>query len=60
VDEVRALIPGARHLVFDDVLHGVFGGPWYGDADIIDRWWPVALEAWRGALAARQDVSSTP
>jgi hypothetical protein len=58
VDEVRARTPGARQVVFDDVLHGVFGGPWYGDAHIIDRWWPMALEAWRGALAARQDVST--
>ena len=54
VDEERSRLPGARHLAFDDVLHGTFGGPWYGDAHIIDRWWPVALEAWRGALEARQ------
>jgi hypothetical protein len=53
VDEVRSRLPGARHLIFDDVLHGVFGGPWYGDAHVIDRWWPVALESWRDALEAR-------
>ncbi|HZW02084.1 MAG TPA: hypothetical protein VFF55_10995 [Candidatus Deferrimicrobium sp.] len=54
VDEERSRLPGARHLAFDDVLHGTFGGPWYGDAHVIDRWWPLALEAWRGALDARQ------
>ena len=54
VDEERSRLPGARHVAFDDVLHGTFGGPWYGDAHVIERWWPVALEAWRGALDARQ------
>jgi hypothetical protein len=54
VDEVRSRLPGARHLAFDDVLHGTFGGPWYGDDHVIERWWPVALEAWREALAARR------
>jgi pimeloyl-ACP methyl ester carboxylesterase len=53
VDEERSRLPGAQHLAFDDVLHGTLGGPWYGDAHIIDRWWPLALEAWREALAAR-------
>ena len=36
----RPALPGARHLSFDDVLHGTFGGPWYGDLHVIDRWWP--------------------
>ncbi len=54
VDEVRSRLPGARHLIFDDVLHGVVGGPWYGDATVIDRWWPVALEEWQKALEARR------
>jgi hypothetical protein len=56
VDEARAHLPGARHLTFDDVLHGTFGGSWYGDEHVIDRWWPVALEAWQEALAARSAV----
>lgn len=46
-------LPGAREILFDDVLHGYIGSPWYGDAAIIDRWWPEALDVWRGALAAR-------
>jgi hypothetical protein len=57
VDEGRVHLPGARQLTFDDVLHGTFGGPWYGDERIIDRWWPLALEAWRDALAARATSS---
>ena len=46
-------LAGARHLALPDVLHGTFGGPWYGDGHVIDRWWPVALEEWQAALAAR-------
>ncbi len=59
VTDEQARLPGARHLSFDDVLHGTFGGPWYGDAHVIERWWPVALAAWRDALAARQDTAGT-
>lgn len=47
-------LAGAPHLEMSDVLHGTFGGPWYGDAHVVDRWWPVALEQWRSALAARE------
>ena len=54
VDEARSRLPGARHIAFDDVLHGTFGGPWYGDDHVIGRWWPVALEAWQEALASRR------
>jgi hypothetical protein len=61
VDEQRAHLPGAQHLTFGDVLHGTFGGPWYGDDHVVDRWWPVALEAWREALGARaQQPSHAP
>lgn len=45
---------GAEHITFHDVRHGHIGGPWYGDEEVIDRWWPRAVEAWRGALAARE------
>jgi hypothetical protein len=31
------------------------GAPWYGDDIMLDRWWPVALDLWRSALAARAD-----
>jgi hypothetical protein len=44
---------GARHITLPDALHGTYGGPWYGDGHVIDRWWPVALEEWHTALAAR-------
>lgn len=42
------------HVELPDVLHGTFGGPWYGDSAVIDRWWPVAQEAWQSALIARR------
>ena len=49
----RCHLDGARQLEFEDVLHGLLDGPWYGDAAIVERWWPVALEEWRMALDAR-------
>lgn len=51
-----AHLDGARQLNFHDVHHGVVGDPWYGDASVIERWWPVALEAWRAALEARTQL----
>lgn len=57
VPEAAAHLDGARQLTFDDVLHGFMGGPWYGDDAVIDRWWPIALEVWREALAARDSVA---
>ena len=54
VDEVRCRLDGAPHVALPDVLHGTLGGPWYGDAAVIDRWWPLALRAWREALEARE------
>lgn len=53
-----AHLPGARQLTLHDVTHGVIGSPWYGDAAVIDRWWPVALAAWREALAQRTRVEA--
>jgi hypothetical protein len=53
VDVARVHLDGARQLVFHDVLHGILGGPWYGDERIIERWWPTALEAWHEAVRAR-------
>ena len=46
-------LDGAEQITFDDVRHGMVGGPWYGDDHIIDRWWPVAEKLWREALAVR-------
>ena len=50
-----AHLDGARQVTLADVVHGQFGGaPWYGSERALERWWPVALEAWRDALEARQ------
>ena len=54
VPGASAHLDGARQVTFPDVLHGHIGGPWYGDTAIIDRWWPIAVELWRGALEARR------
>jgi hypothetical protein len=53
VSVTAAHLTGARQLTFSDVRHGHVGGPWYGDAEVIDRWWPVAVELWQTALVAR-------
>jgi hypothetical protein len=50
-----ALLPGARHVVLDDAVHGPgVRAPWYSGEAQLDAWWPAALEAWRDALRARQ------
>jgi hypothetical protein len=56
VSVTAAHLDGARQITFEDVRHGHVGGPWYGDGEMIDRWWPVAVELWRSALAARTRV----
>jgi pimeloyl-ACP methyl ester carboxylesterase len=43
-----ALLPGAEHLVLDDLYHGRFygglKGRWYGsDRQTVERWWPQEL-----------------
>jgi hypothetical protein len=50
-------LAGAEQMTFDDVRHGMIGTPWYGDDEIIDRWWPTAVKLWRDALEARRSVS---
>ena len=47
-------LPGAEQLTFDDVRHGHVGRNWYGADEVVDRWWPRAVELWRGALEARR------
>ena len=50
----RALLPGAPSIVFDDAAHGQsIGRDWYGSDRFLDRWWPLAIGAWEGALRAR-------
>ena len=53
-----AHLPGARQVTLPDATHGTFGARWYGDEAVIDRWWSVALEAWRGAVDARSRANS--
>jgi hypothetical protein len=56
VPVTSALLPGARQVVLPDVAHGQLAGkPWYGSEAVVAQWWPVALDAWRDALAARAD-----
>jgi hypothetical protein len=50
-----ALLPGSRQVVLADATHGPGRrAQWYGSAGSLDVWWPVALDAWRDALRARQ------
>jgi len=47
-------LDGARHVLLERALHSpTAGGAWYGSDEEVDEWWPIALEAWREALAAR-------
>ena len=55
VPVASALLPGARHLVLEDAVHGPgVRDPWYGQEPQLDAWWPAALETWREAIRARQ------
>jgi hypothetical protein len=58
VGDDLARLPGVRHITASDALHGTLGGPWYGNDQIIDQWWPAAIEAWQEALAARSQHSA--
>ncbi len=54
-----ALLPGSRHVVLSDAIHGPSRrAAWYGSDTSLDAWWPVALDAWRDALRARQAIRS--
>ena len=40
VPVASALLPGSQQLILDGVSHYAgFGGPWYGEAEVIPRWW---------------------
>ncbi|HYM83892.1 MAG TPA: hypothetical protein VEY67_07065 [Candidatus Dormibacteraeota bacterium] len=53
-----ALLDGATRIVLPNAVHGQFGGgPWYGSDEIVDAWWPAALDAWHGALRARVEAT---
>ena len=47
-------LAGAEQLTYEDVRHGQIGANWYGDARIIERWWPRAMHLWQQALQARE------
>jgi hypothetical protein len=52
-----ALLPGVPSVVLDDAGHGPWPSrEWYGSDRFLDRWWPLALEAWHGALRARIEL----
>lgn len=51
-----AHLEGARRLTLHQALHGVVGSPWYGDEAVVDEWWPIALGAWREAVAQGDDA----
>ena len=52
-------LSGARRVVLEEILHGQMSfRPWYGSPEALDVWWPVALEAWHDALAAREAAAS--
>ena len=55
-----AHLEGARQMTLSGVGHGMIGSPWYGDDQIVDAWWPAALELWRIALNARATTSGSP
>lgn len=41
-----ALLPGSEQVVLDGVGHApVRGGPWYGSANVVRRWWPALATA---------------
>ena len=41
-----ALLPGSETLVFDDLYHSHYYGPWYGaDRETVERWWPEELRS---------------
>lgn len=47
-------LAGATEVVLEGIRHSPLGvRPWYGSAEAVDVWWPVAVEAWRAALRAR-------
>jgi hypothetical protein len=55
VPVASALLPGARHLVLEDAVHGPgVRDPWYGQEAQRAAWWPLAVELWREALRTRQ------
>jgi hypothetical protein len=53
-----AHLDGAERLTLDGVVHGFIGDNWYGADEIVDRWWPRAVELWQQALAERERAAA--
>ena len=53
-------LDGVPHISLPDVLHGTLGEPWYGNDEVVDRWWPAAVEGWQDGLAAREAPTWPP
>lgn len=55
-----ARLPGAHEIVLPDAIHGQLAGePWYGVDEMLDRWWPAAVDVWRDALRTRLAMTET-
>lgn len=53
-------LEGAREILLRGYVHSPTAGrSWYGSPDALEAWWPVALEAWRGALECRSGASTS-
>jgi pimeloyl-ACP methyl ester carboxylesterase len=47
VSVASALLGGSQEVTLEGVSHYTgFGGPWYGEADVVRRWWDAANTAW--------------
>ena len=51
-----AHLRGAQRVNLRGVSHGTLGSRWYGSAEVIDEWWPLALRGWNEALLAQIDT----
>ena len=48
-----AHLSNAENMTLQGVSHGTLGSRWYGSAEIMDSWWPRAVELWKEAALAR-------
>lgn len=50
-----ALLPGAEHIILDDVYHNKHLGRWYGsERKTVERWWPQELRLESSVVDERQ------
>jgi hypothetical protein len=48
-----AHLAGATNITLKGASHGTLGNTWYGSAEVLDAWWPKAVDLWEKALLAR-------